>query len=76
MSPLQLIEMKKEIKYSILQPLLMRRMVFSCANKVASGLHFWITERPDIKDEKKKYMRMHRLHSLSKIHYSIMQVSD
>jgi hypothetical protein len=25
----------------------MRHIVFSCANKVALGLHFWITERPE-----------------------------
>lgn len=27
-------------------------MVFSWANKIASGLHFWITERPVTKGEK------------------------
>lgn len=30
----------------------MRCMVFSWANKIASGLHFWITERPVTKGEK------------------------
>jgi len=30
----------------------MRLMVFSCANKIASGLHFCITERPVISGEK------------------------
>lgn len=29
----------------------MRLMVFSCANKIASGLHFCITERPVIRGE-------------------------
>ena len=53
MSPLKSTEKKTETKSSTLQPFLMRRMVFSCANKVASGLHFWITERPVISDDKK-----------------------
>ena len=31
----------------------MRLIVFSCANRLASGLHFWMTERPETNQKQK-----------------------